>query len=173
MEQTGHDRPQPSRRAFLQRTGAWCAALFLANLASGPLPFFRRPAQAAEGAAASPSTIKAVLRRYFGDRKIAAKGVRLKVPIIAENGAVVPVKVVSDLPMQDDLYVKKIYIFVDHNTNPYIASAALSPANGRAALQLKIKMKQTSNVRAVAEMSDGSLYGDVQPVKVTIGGCGG
>ncbi len=97
----------------------------------------------------------------------------MKVPIIAENGAVVPVSISSDLPMEAGNYVKKIYIFADNNSNPFIASVDLSPANGRAAFSLRIKMRKTSPVRAIVETNKGKLYGTTKTVKVTIGGCGG
>ncbi len=162
----------------MKTTGACCAAL----LAGVGLAGFAGPAAAARtddaGAAQAPAvrgggTINTVLKEHFGDRKITMSHIDLKVPIIAENGAVVPIKIVTDLPMEKDNYVQKMYLFVDENTNPYIASAALTPANGNAGLQLKIKMRKTSNVRAIAVMSDGTLYGDIKSVKVTLGGCGG
>jgi len=168
-----HVRSAP-RREFLKTTGITCAALLAANM----LPAFVGRARAAEAGSPPPAggqagNIKAVLQEYFGGRKINMTRVGLKVPIIAENGTVVPVRVVSDLPMEKDNYVRKIYIFADENSNPYIASASFTPENGSSDLQLKIKMRKTSNVRAVAEMVDGTLYGDIKSVKVTIGGCGG
>jgi sulfur-oxidizing protein SoxY len=36
-----------------------------------------------------------------------------------------------------------------------------------------MRLAQTQNIIAVAEMSDGSLYMAKQQVKVTVGGCGG
>ncbi len=168
-------RDRISRRQFIKTTSAACAALLM----TGTLPLPHHGASAATGKDGKGAdvieikNIKEVLRKHFGDRKIEMAHVKLKVPIIAENGAVVPVTVTSDLPMEKDSYVKRIYIFVDGNFNPYIASAELSPANGKASLSIRIKMRQTSNVRAVAEMNDGRLYGDIKSVKVTIGGCGG
>ncbi len=162
-----------SRRELLKTTGICCATF----LAAGMLPAFVSRARAEAGSpppvGGQAGNIKKVMQNYLGDRKINMTHVGLKVPIIAENGAVVPVRVVTDLPMEKDNYVQKMYIFVDENSNPYIASASFTPENGNGGLQLKIKMRKTSNVRAVAEMADGTLYGDIKSVKVTIGGCGG
>ncbi len=99
--------------------------------------------------------------------------VTMKTPIIAENGAVVPINISSDLPMEPGNYVKKIYILVDKNLDPFIASMGLTPANGKAAVSLRIKMRKTSLVRTILETSNGKLYGSTKTVKVTIGGCGG
>ena len=75
--------------------------------------------------------------------------------------------------MEEGNYVKKLYIFADENYHPLIATTDLTPANGKAALSLRIKMRKTSQVRAIAETNKGELYGAIKSVKVTIGGCGG
>jgi sulfur-oxidizing protein SoxY len=126
-----------------------------------------------EAATDKGEDVKKVLRETFGKRKIKMAKVKMKVPSIAENGAVVPVRINSDLPMDKGNYVKKIYIFVDQNPHPLVASTDLTPASGKAAFSLRMKMRKTSQVRAVLETSNGDLYGSTKTVKVTIGGCGG
>ncbi len=176
MENNTEKMVNDSRRAFLKRTGLCCMTMLAGSLLSGVTS---RAATAVDVNGSSPvlppqvGNIKQILKENFGDSKINMSHVDLKVPIIAENGAVVPIKIITDLPMEPDNYVRKLYLFVDENTNPYVASVTLIPENGKAGLQLKIKMRKTSNVRAVAVMSDGTLYGDIKPVKVTLGGCGG
>lgn len=98
--------------------------------------------------------------------------VSLKVPEIAENGAVVPVTVEVDSPMTDKDYVKTIHIFATKNNNSRCAAIHLTPANGKAMFSSRIKLGQTQEVAAVVEMSDGSFLSAAQSVKVTIGGCG-
>jgi sulfur-oxidizing protein SoxY len=122
---------------------------------------------------AEGENINDTLKRLFGSRKIEMANVDLKAPIIAENGAAIPITVISDLPMDKDNYVKKIYILVEGNLKPHIATIDLAPVNGKAEFAMRIKMRKSSNVRAVLETSSGKLYGDIKPVKVTIGGCGG
>ncbi|NIA04581.1 MAG: thiosulfate oxidation carrier protein SoxY [Proteobacteria bacterium] len=173
-----------SRREFLKKTGVASAALLSLSALSSVIPMGNGKAgngsnwpgpREAEAAPAAPSTgaIKDKLRATFGDRKIEMSHVTMKTPIIAENGAVVPVNISSDLPMKPGNYVKKIYIFVDENYNPFIASMDLTPASGKAAFSLRIKMRKTSQVRAIVETNKGKLYGTTKTVKVTIGGCGG
>jgi len=43
----------------------------------------------------------------------------------------------------------------------------------KAAAQIRIRLAQTQNIVAVAEMSGGEIYTAKKEVKVTIGGCGG
>ncbi len=91
----------------------------------------------------------------------------IKAPDIAENGAVVPVDVVSNLPNTISLAV-----LVDKNPLPL--TSAFDFANGALPeLALRLKMGQTSLVEAVAKTADGKFFIAKKEVKVTVGGCGG
>jgi len=167
-----------SRREFLKKTGFASAALLSLSALSSVVPSGNAKVDSwlgAREAEAAPvaEDIKDKLQSTFGDRKVQMSDVTMKAPIIAENGAVVPIKISSDLPMEEGNYVKKIYIFADQNFNPFIASVDLTPENGKAAFSLRIKMRKTSQVRAILETNKGKLYGTTKTVKVTIGGCGG
>jgi len=120
-------------------------------------------------------TVAETLQRLFGGRTLQPAGdrIRMEAPMIAENGAVVPIRVESTLPMAPDNYVRRIYLIADKNRRPLNASFSLSPASGRAALATNIRLAETSDVRVIAEMSNGALFEAKQEVKVTVGGCGG
>lgn len=98
--------------------------------------------------------------------------VKLKVPEIAENGAVVPVTVEVDSPMTDSDYVKSIHILAGKNSNSRCLDVNLTPANGKAMLSTRIKLGGTQEVTALVELSNGDFLIASQSVKVTIGGCG-
>lgn len=94
------------------------------------------------------------------------KDILIKAPDIAENGAVVPVEVTSNIAGTSE-----IALMVEKNAQPLAADFALS--NGAAGyVSTRIKMGQTSNVRVVVK-AGGKTYSAVKEVKVTIGGCGG
>ncbi|MGE4420125.1 MAG: thiosulfate oxidation carrier protein SoxY [Sulfurimonas sp.] len=101
-----------------------------------------------------------------------SKKIALKVPEIAENGAVVPVTVEVDHPMNEDDYVKSIHVFATKNGNSRCVDAHLSPANGKAMLSTRVKLGETQEVAALVELSNGTFLISSQSVKVTIGGCG-
>jgi sulfur-oxidizing protein SoxY len=119
--------------------------------------------------------VEATIDRLFGHRPIAlADGkVKLEAPLIAENGAVVPVTIAADLPMTPQEYVKSIYIIADKNRRPLNAKFSLTPEVGQATIATNIRLAQTTDLRAVVEMNHGALYMVKQAVKVTVGGCGG
>lgn len=95
----------------------------------------------------------------------ASSNVEVKAPDIAENGAVVPVEVVTSLPN-----VESIALLGEKNANPLIAIYALTDFDG--SLTTRMKMGQTANVRAVVK-AGGKFYTAAKEVKVTVGGCGG
>jgi len=92
--------------------------------------------------------------------------IQITAPDIAENGAVVPVGVVSALAG-----VEAIAILIEKNPNPLAASFVL-PAGTEASVQTRVKMGQTSDVIAVVKVG-GKFIMTKKEIKVTLGGCGG
>ena len=92
--------------------------------------------------------------------------IQLTVPEIAENGAIVPVKVVSTFPN-----VEQISILVEKNPN-VLAANFFFPQGTESMLTTRVKMGQTCNVIALVK-ADGKYYRSAKEVKVTAGGCGG
>ncbi len=92
--------------------------------------------------------------------------VQITAPDIAENGAVVPVGVVSNLPKTE-----QIAIMIEKNPNMLAATFTL-PEGTAADVQTRVKMGQTSDIYAIVK-ADGKFYMAKKEVKVTLGGCGG
>jgi sulfur-oxidizing protein SoxY len=92
--------------------------------------------------------------------------ITVKAPDIAENGAVVPVEIISAIPGTE-----RIVLIAEKNGMPLVADFGLS--NGAVGyVSTRIKMGTTSNVRAIVK-AGGKTYTAAKEVKVTIGGCGG
>ncbi len=98
--------------------------------------------------------------------------IKLTVPEIAENGAVVPVKVEVDHPMEEANYVKAIHVPNTKNGNTRCVDVMLTPANGKGYFATRVKLGGTQEVVALVELSDGTFIKAGKSVKVTIGGCG-
>ncbi|HZN97597.1 MAG TPA: thiosulfate oxidation carrier protein SoxY, partial [Gemmatimonadales bacterium] len=113
-----------------------------------------------------------ILKGLFGDRPIRQGHVALDMPLVAEDGRVVPVMIESDLPMSSNQYVKSVHLIVDHNPDPHLAAFHLSPALGSVSLSTRIKMKRTTWVRAILETSGGEVWAGYAKVLVTLNGCG-
>jgi sulfur-oxidizing protein SoxY len=87
-------------------------------------------------------------------------------PDIAENGAVVPIGITSQVPN-----TQSIAVLVEKNPN-MLAAVFDIPAGTEPSLSTRIKMGQTSNVFALVK-ADGKYYVASKEIKVTLGGCGG
>jgi sulfur-oxidizing protein SoxY len=133
------------------------------------------PGPAAAQALGQNEPVDAALKRVFGGRamKDGAGVIKLDIPLIAENGAVVPVAVEVNAPMTPQSYVKHIYVVADKNRIPIVARAVLTPESGQAYMGANIRLGETGDVRAIVEQSDGTLLQLTREVKVTVGGCGG
>jgi sulfur-oxidizing protein SoxY len=94
-------------------------------------------------------------------------------PLIAENGAVVPITVEVNVPSTPQSYVKSLYIVSDKNRRPLNAKFTFSPGMAQPVIGTNVRLNETGDVRAIAEMSDGTLLMAKREVKVTVGGCGG
>jgi sulfur-oxidizing protein SoxY len=87
-------------------------------------------------------------------------------PDIAENGAVVPIGVVSKLR-----HTESIAILIEKNPNMLAAHFTL-PASTLPEVQTRVKMAQTSNVFALVK-AEGTFHFAKKEIKITLGGCGG
>jgi sulfur-oxidizing protein SoxY len=87
-------------------------------------------------------------------------------PDIAENGAVVPIGIASNIPKTES-----IAILIEKNPNMLSAVFDIPPGTDPA-LSTRVKMAQTSNVYALVK-ADGKYYVASKEIKVTLGGCGG
>ena len=96
--------------------------------------------------------------------------VQIVAPMRAAYGASVPIKVVSKLPQRPELFVKRVYLFVDKNPSPVAAVIDLTPAIGQADFETRLRVDEYSHVRVVSELSNGELHMDSRYVK-TSGGC--
>ena len=162
------------RRAILRLTARIAgvtatAGLFGAGLA---LPF---PAAAAIGQPEPEEKVDATLKRLFGNRKIqdGASLMKLDTQLIAENGSLVPIKLEINLDPTPQKHVKAVYFIADKNRRPMSAKFNLSPALGRPTVETNVRLGETTQFRAVAEMNDGALFEVKNEIKVTVGGCGG
>jgi sulfur-oxidizing protein SoxY len=124
-------------------------------------------------AVAAPAQVEAEIQKLYAGKSLAEGKIKLELPTIAENGLVVPLGVEVESPMTDADHVKALHVFADGNPNPGVASFYFTTMIPKASVQVRMRLAQTQNIVAVAEMADGKLYTVKREVKVTIGGCGG
>jgi len=119
-----------------------------------------------EKAFLSPEASQAMIDLLGTDQTTPSDKITMKAPEIAENGAVVPIKIKTTLEN-----VASISIVVDKNPRPLAATIEILPGT-LPEFSSRIKMRETSNVMVVVE-TDNGIYSTSKEIKVTIGGCGG
>lgn len=152
------------RRIILKATmaGGTLAVAAGANLLTASTVLAAWPAKAFE-AKKMDTAMNAITGK---DRPEASNDINVVAPDIAENGAVVSVKVTTTLPK-----VESISIYVPVNAFPLSASYILS-SQMETSISGRIKMAKTADIVAIVK-SNGKLYTAKKGVKVTLGGCGG
>ena len=152
------DRNRHSRRAILQATGALAGSGMLALL---PLRTAR----------ATPEMMQEAVRATIGEAPVQKGRVKLDLPPLVENGNSVPCTVTVESPMTAADYVKAIHIFNEKNPQPDVISVKLGPRAGQAKFSTRIRLADTQNITAIAEMSDGTCWSDDIYVIVTLAAC--
>jgi sulfur-oxidizing protein SoxY len=153
-----------ARRVVLRSAGATGA--LAAALAAGLL----RPEQALAAtwnkAAFGAKNPTDALKDIGAADAVESRDVVIDLPQIAENGAVVPIEVTSNVPG-----TTSIAVLIEKN--PFPLAAKFDFMEGALPyVKLNAKVGESSRVRVVAE-AGGKFYTASKEVKVTIGGCGG
>ena len=153
----------PRRRNFLQAFGS--AGLLAGLLGSGLLRPGRALAVAFNRAAFDARSAADALRLIGATAAETSADIVLKTPEIAENGAAVPIEVISNIPG-----TTRLSVLVDKNPFPLALQFNFAPP-AVARFQAKLKMGESSRLRVVAT-AGGRHYTVFREVKVTAGGCG-
>lgn len=158
-----------TRRLLLAGTLSLAAGGALAEEIRNRISMFRRtfPVQPDEEDA------EEMVRRAIGGRPLTPDLVRLELPRLAENGDVVPLTLDVACSFEGDDYPKTVHIFVLGNPFPEVARYHYGPWNGSALTEMRLRMRQTSDVVAVAEMADDRVSVARRRVEVLLGACGG
>jgi sulfur-oxidizing protein SoxY len=106
------------------------------------------------------------LKTLGADAGAPSKDIVIEAPQIAENGAVVPIEIASNIPG-----TTSIVVLIEKN--PFPLTGKFDFKEGALPfVKLNVKMGETSDVRVLAE-AGGKHYSASREIKVTIGGCGG
>ncbi len=112
-----------------------------------------------------------VIRKLVGTKAINQGKVKLGLPPLVENGHLVPLNVSVESPMSEADHVKAIHVFTERNPLPEMVSFRLGPRAGRAQVATRVRLADTQNVVAIAELSDGSFWSDSAYLIVTLAAC--
>ena len=115
---------------------------------------------------AAQASVDDAIAAFTGGAAVGEGGIVLDTPEIAENGNTVPVSVSAPGAVS-------IMLIAAGNPTPNVGTFNFGPLAASQSASTRIRLAGSQDVIAVAKMADGSFTMAKNPVKVTIGGCGG
>jgi sulfur-oxidizing protein SoxY len=92
-------------------------------------------------------------------------------PVLAENGNSVALRIRVDSPMTEADHVTAIHVLSERNPRPRIAAFHLGPAAGRAEIATRVRLAVEQKVVVVAALSGGRYRLGEATVVVTSAAC--
>jgi sulfur-oxidizing protein SoxY len=151
-----------NRRQVLAAAGAVAGGLALPAISVPPA---RAQIQS------NPAQLGVAIRKVVGSAEVKTGKVKLDVPPLSENGNSVAMTVTVDSPMTPTDYVKAIHVLSEKNPQPNIISVRLGPRAGQPTIQTRIRLADSQDIVAIAELSDGTFWQDTGSVIITLGAC--
>jgi sulfur-oxidizing protein SoxY len=116
-------------------------------------------------------TFEEMVRPYVQNQDLQKERVTLSLPMLADNGHMVPLSLKIDSPMTEASHITHVYLISQRNPVPLMAKFVMGPWSGRADLSTRVRLSGNQNVIALARLSDGNFIYDVQEVVVTEAAC--
>jgi len=116
-------------------------------------------------------TFEEMVRPYVQSQELKKERVALSLPLLADNGHMVPLSLKIDSPMTEASHITHVYLISQRNPVPLMAKFVMGPWSGRADLSTRVRLSGNQSVIALARLSDGNFIYDVQEVVVTEAAC--
>jgi len=116
-------------------------------------------------------TFEEMVRPYVQNQDLQKERVTLSLPMLADNGHMVPLSLKIDSPMSEASHITHVYLISQRNPVPLMAKFVMGPWSGRADLSTRVRLSGNQSVIALARRSDGNFIYDVQEVVVTEAAC--
>jgi sulfur-oxidizing protein SoxY len=149
-------RTSLSRRRLLQAAGAGLAAPLLAQL------------RIAHAQTLPPLPALATL---LAGRVPRWERLHLDMPLFADNGQAVPLRMTMDGPFPATSALQSIHLFSERNPVPVMAIFEYPVAPDRVEIDTRVRLAGAQRIVAIAVMSDAATYAASVDVEVTIAGC--
>ena len=112
-----------------------------------------------------------IIKNILRERTVLENLVLLDIPDTAEDGNVVPINFKINCSMKGDDFPKKVHVLGLENPFPEIATYEFFPEMGKAEVSFRCRMRKSSYLMVIAEMSDGRVGLKKKYVDVMLGAC--
>ena len=152
--------PDVTRRVSLQALAAASSLVWAPGLAraqSEPAPI--------------GLSLQQMTAALVGSASLRNQGVTLDLPVLADNGHAVPLRVSVASPMTPADHVTRIWLLSPRNPVTRMAVFHLGPWSGRAEVATRVRLAGTQSVVALARLSTGAFLYAQAEVVVTESAC--
>lgn len=139
-----------------------------------PLARAQSPAQPnnARLLAPNPTEFRRQMAAFIGKARPLEEGLRLDLPVLADNPGAVPVGIQLTSPLTESSYCKELILLAELNPVPLACRFQFSPLSGTTEVAVRVRLSQSQTLHALARMSDGRVLVARQSVTVAASGCG-
>lgn len=113
----------------------------------------------------------AALKEKIQDMTPIESGLELTLPLVADDGSAVPLKVAFKGSLAENEHITRLWILADRNPNPDVIDFEISEHIPRIELSTRIRLGESQTVYALAQSNQGNLWLAQQEVRVTVSGC--
>lgn len=104
--------------------------------------------------------------------EVLSKGIDLTLPLVAENGAAVPLRVNFDTSqLAESEFIRSIRVFSSGNPNAEVIDFHFEAPFSRVELSTRIRLSESQTVFVLAESNQGRQWLNQRDVRVTVSGC--
>lgn len=142
------------------------------GLSSSAFPTLLHAQTASVLQSTSQAETQALVEAFLQGTEPLTKGISLDMPALGDNPAAVPIKVMFDIPIDEQNYCEELIILAEGNPKPLACSFTFTPLAGTTEVAVRLRLIESQTIKALARMSDGSYLMTQRHITVTAGGCG-
>jgi sulfur-oxidizing protein SoxY len=165
LSQHGTDSVAQAQAAWPERRAICRALLGAAAVATSPF------VQAQRMYSGTLLSLPQMMDPIVAGRPLREGGVLIDIPVLVDNGFLVPARVVVDSPMTEQDHVTHLYLLSQRNPVTQMALFHMGPWSGRAEIGTRLRLAGSQKVVALARRSDGSFVWQQTDVIVTESAC--
>lgn len=120
----------------------------------------------------NPAEFKREFDSFVGGEATHREGLKLDVPVLADNPSAVPVKVAVTRPITDEDWCEELILLAEKNPIPLACRLFFSPQARVAEAAVRVRLSQSQTLHALARMKSGQILVAKQEVTVAASGCG-
>ncbi|KGK42322.1 hypothetical protein LH51_08195 [Nitrincola sp. A-D6] len=122
-------------------------------------------------ASASDWTRIEAINTYLADNQPQQDGIDIGLPLVAEDGSAVPLKITYSGELANDEYIDSIRVFASNNPNTEVIDFELSAAIPRTELSTRIRLSESQTLFVVAKSNLDNYWIASRDIRVTVSGC--